>query len=127
MFVLDFPGRSFKASVKNCQLVAWDSSQGHLGAQVLLQFAKMGQRNTYCLDFSYPLSAFQAFAIGAWQLLLAAAVLMLRAALKMGVVVVLVWWLCLALVSRGLGDMFLAGLSLLSAALSARCWSGTVM
>jgi hypothetical protein len=65
--VLDFPGRAFKASVKNTQLVGWDPDGGALGSQVLLQFAKI-KRNTYCLDFCYPFSIFQAFAVGAWLL-----------------------------------------------------------
>jgi hypothetical protein len=64
VYTLDFPGRAgFKASVKNAQLVGWDPDSGGLGSQVLLQFAKI-QRNTYCCDFAYPLSAFQAFAVG---------------------------------------------------------------
>ncbi len=69
--MLDFPGRAIKSSVKNAQLVAWDHNHDAVGSELLLQFAKV-KRNTYCLDCRYPMSLFQAFAVGESPLALAA-------------------------------------------------------
>lgn len=57
-FVLDFYNRVEKASVKNFQLV----EQSDEGFNVLLQFGKIDD-NLYNLDFQYPFSLVQAFAI----------------------------------------------------------------
>lgn len=69
---LNFRGRVTVASVKNFQLVASTSeSATELSVQsasqsdnekVLLQFGKVG-KDTFTMDYRYPLSAFQAFAI----------------------------------------------------------------
>ncbi|MCO5566731.1 hypothetical protein L7F22_020411 [Adiantum nelumboides] len=63
---LNFKGRVTVASVKNFQLVAvTQPSQGLAQAdqdKVLLQFGKIG-KDTFTMDYKYPLSAFQAFAI----------------------------------------------------------------
>eukprot|EP00250_Pteridium_aquilinum_P013943 c21676_g1_i2 orf=624-1877(-) len=64
---LNFKGRVTVASVKNFQLVAAteSSSQDVSKAdqeKVLLQFGKIG-KDTFTMDYKYPLSAFQAFAI----------------------------------------------------------------
>ncbi|CAL9203089.1 unnamed protein product [Musa hybrid cultivar] len=63
---LDFKGRVTVASVKNFQLVAAvDPSFGVSLAEqekVILQFGKIG-KNIFTMDYRYPLSAFQAFAI----------------------------------------------------------------
>ncbi|XP_057782416.1 tubby-like F-box protein 3 [Salvia miltiorrhiza] len=53
---LNFNGRVTVASVKNFQLVAGD------GEDVILQFGKVG-KDTFTMDYQYPLSAFQAFAL----------------------------------------------------------------
>uniref|UniRef100_A0A7N0T3P7 Tubby C-terminal domain-containing protein n=1 Tax=Kalanchoe fedtschenkoi TaxID=63787 RepID=A0A7N0T3P7_KALFE len=61
---LNFNGRVTVASVKNFQLVA-SSESGPSGAQnenVILQFGKVG-KDVFTMDYQYPLSAFQAFAI----------------------------------------------------------------
>lgn len=61
---LNFGGRVSVASVKNFQLVA-ASENGQVGAdqeKVLLQFGKTG-KDLFTMDYQYPLSAFQAFAI----------------------------------------------------------------
>lgn len=63
---LNFRGRVTVASVKNFQLVASVESlptslQGDRD-KVLLQFGKIG-KDTFTMDYRYPLSAFQAFAI----------------------------------------------------------------
>ncbi len=57
-FVLNFNGRVTMASVKNFQLV--DSSDPT--EQVLLQFGRV-QKDKFTMDFSHPLSVFQAFSI----------------------------------------------------------------
>ncbi|XP_077218399.1 tubby-like F-box protein 3 [Tasmannia lanceolata] len=61
---LNFRGRVTVASVKNFQLVAspenGQASQEH--EKVLLQFGKVG-KDLFTMDFRYPISAFQAFAI----------------------------------------------------------------
>ncbi|ERN16876.1 hypothetical protein AMTRI_Chr02g264420 [Amborella trichopoda] len=72
---LNFRGRVTVASVKNFQLVAATSSSSengngngngntnsHDSDTVLLQFGKVG-KDMFTMDFRYPLSAFQAFAI----------------------------------------------------------------
>ncbi|XP_008810717.1 tubby-like F-box protein 5 [Phoenix dactylifera] len=63
---LNFRGRVTVASVKNFQLVAAvdPSNQVSLAEQerVILQFGKIG-KDIFTMDFRYPLSAFQAFAI----------------------------------------------------------------
>ncbi|MCO5595587.1 hypothetical protein L7F22_049632 [Adiantum nelumboides] len=63
---LNFKGRVTVASVKNFQLVAAiePSSESTQSDQekVLLQFGKIG-KDTFTMDYRYPLSAFQAFAI----------------------------------------------------------------
>eukprot|EP00252_Welwitschia_mirabilis_P013630 TRINITY_DN2998_c0_g2_i6.p1 TRINITY_DN2998_c0_g2~~TRINITY_DN2998_c0_g2_i6.p1 ORF type:complete len:157 (-),score=9.74 TRINITY_DN2998_c0_g2_i6:556-1026(-) len=63
---LNFRGRVTVASVKNFQLVA-AVDPSHLVAQadqdkVILQFGKIG-KDIFTMDYRYPLSAFQAFAI----------------------------------------------------------------
>ncbi|CAA3027332.1 tubby-like F-box protein 3 isoform X2 [Olea europaea var. sylvestris] len=61
---LNFHGRVTVASVKNFQLVA-SPENGVVGAEnekIFLQFGKVG-KDAFTMDFSYPLSAFQAFAI----------------------------------------------------------------
>lgn len=61
---LNFNGRVTVASVKNFQLVAavenGDSVQED--ENVILQFGKVG-KDVFTMDYQYPLSAFQAFAI----------------------------------------------------------------
>lgn len=63
---LNFKGRVTVASVKNFQLVAAaDASQNIPAAEqekVILQFGKIG-KDIFTMDYRYPLSAFQAFAI----------------------------------------------------------------
>ncbi|KAL1817865.1 hypothetical protein ACET3Z_020439 [Daucus carota] len=63
---LNFKGRVTVASVKNFQLVAAvDISQDIPSAEqekVILQFGKIG-KDIFTMDYRYPLSAFQAFAI----------------------------------------------------------------
>uniref|UniRef100_A0A0A9EZN7 Tubby C-terminal domain-containing protein n=1 Tax=Arundo donax TaxID=35708 RepID=A0A0A9EZN7_ARUDO len=61
---LNFHGRVMVASVKNFQLVASDESdptnQEH--DDVILQFGKIG-KDLFTMNYRYPISAFQAFAI----------------------------------------------------------------
>ncbi|KAK6913817.1 Tubby, C-terminal [Dillenia turbinata] len=60
---LNFHGRVTVASVKNFQLVA--SENGPAGPEhekVILQFGKVG-KDLFTMDYRYPISAFQAFAI----------------------------------------------------------------
>ena len=63
---LNFKGRVTVASVKNFQLVAAvEPSQNVTVAEqekVILQFGKIG-KDIFTMDYCYPLSAFQAFAI----------------------------------------------------------------
>lgn len=63
---LNFRGRVTVASVKNFQLVAAvDPSQNVPASEqekVILQFGKIG-KDIFTMDYRYPLSAFQAFAI----------------------------------------------------------------
>ena len=56
-YVLNFNGRVTMASVKNFQLVQPD----HLDL-ILLQFGRVG-KDEFTMDFRYPLTPFQAFAI----------------------------------------------------------------
>lgn len=56
-YCLNFNGRVTEASVKNFQLVT-DDNQNY----VILQFGKIG-RNTFTMDYQWPMSALQAFAI----------------------------------------------------------------
>lgn len=62
---LNFNGRVTVASVKNFQLVA-SVEDGAAGQQehenVILQFGKVG-KDVFTMDYQYPISAFQAFAI----------------------------------------------------------------
>lgn len=61
---LNFHGRVTVASVKNFQLVA-SPEDGTVGPQhdkVILQFGKVG-KDVFTMDYCYPISAFQAFAI----------------------------------------------------------------
>lgn len=61
---LNFHGRVTVASVKNFQLVA-SPENGVAGPEhenVILQFGKVG-KDVFTMDYRYPLSAFQAFAI----------------------------------------------------------------
>ena len=61
---LNFHGRVTIASVKNFQL-AVSPENGHAGPQedeVILQFGKVG-KDLFTMDYRYPISAFQAFAI----------------------------------------------------------------
>ncbi|KAI8574657.1 hypothetical protein RHMOL_Rhmol01G0371100 [Rhododendron molle] len=62
---LNFNGRVTVASVKNFQLVA-SVGEGAAGQQehenVILQFGKVG-KDVFTMDYQYPISAFQAFAI----------------------------------------------------------------
>ena len=50
------------ASVKNFQLVEGGGKDSDVDKPVLLQFGKIG-KDTFTMDYRYPLSAFQAFAI----------------------------------------------------------------
>jgi len=61
---LNFRGRVTVASVKNFQLVASEENgpAGREHDKVILQFGKVG-KDLFTMDFRYPISAFQAFAI----------------------------------------------------------------
>ncbi|KAJ0255992.1 Tubby-like F-box protein 1 [Hirschfeldia incana] len=67
---LNFRGRVTVASVKNFQLIAANQPQAQAQGsgqadgpdKILLQFGKVG-KDMFTMDFRYPLSAFQAFAI----------------------------------------------------------------
>ncbi|KAK8661693.1 hypothetical protein V6N13_091289 [Hibiscus sabdariffa] len=61
---LNFHGRVTVASVKNFQLVASpeDGSAGPVHEKIILQFGKVG-KDLFTMDYRYPISAFQAFAI----------------------------------------------------------------
>ncbi|XP_028790952.1 tubby-like F-box protein 5 [Neltuma alba] len=63
---LNFKGRVTVASVKNFQLVAaaepWQNISAAEQDRVILQFGKIG-KDIFTMDYRYPLSAFQAFAI----------------------------------------------------------------
>ncbi|KAL6971355.1 Tubby-related protein 3 [Sarracenia purpurea var. burkii] len=62
---LNFHGRVTVASVKNFQLVASPENgqaAGPAHEKVILQFGKVG-KDMFTMDYRYPLSAFQAFAI----------------------------------------------------------------
>ncbi|GLU07449.1 hypothetical protein SLE2022_244080 [Rubroshorea leprosula] len=61
---LNFNGRVTIASVKNFQLVASPENgvAGHEPENVILQFGKVG-KDLFTMDYQYPISAFQAFAI----------------------------------------------------------------
>ena len=59
---LNFRGRVTVASVKNFQLVEGGGHNSDVDKPVLLQFGKIG-KDTFTMDYRYPLSAFQAFAI----------------------------------------------------------------
>ncbi|CAJ1962259.1 unnamed protein product [Sphenostylis stenocarpa] len=61
---LNFHGRVTIASVKNFQLVA-SAENGHAGPEhdkIILQFGKVG-KDLFTMDYRYPISAFQAFAM----------------------------------------------------------------
>ncbi|CAI0626954.1 unnamed protein product, partial [Linum tenue] len=61
---LNFHGRVTVASVKNFQLVAAPENgvAGPEHEQIILQFGKVG-KDLFTMDYRYPISAFQAFAI----------------------------------------------------------------
>ncbi|KAJ0243814.1 Tubby-like F-box protein 11 [Hirschfeldia incana] len=67
---LNFHGRVTVASVKNFQLVAAEASSGggsgsspeSQNERIILQFGKVG-KDVFTMDYGYPISAFQAFAI----------------------------------------------------------------
>lgn len=61
---LNFHGRVTVASVKNFQLVASaeDGVAGPEHEKIILQFGKVG-KDLFTMDYRYPISAFQAFAI----------------------------------------------------------------
>lgn len=61
---LNFRGRVTVASVKNFQLVASDENgaAGQEHDMVILQFGKIG-KDLFTMDYRYPISAFQSFAI----------------------------------------------------------------
>ncbi|PKA64813.1 Tubby-like F-box protein 6 [Apostasia shenzhenica] len=61
---LNFRGRVTVASVKNFQLVASEENRpgGQDHDKVILQFGKVG-KDLFTMDYSYPISGFQAFAI----------------------------------------------------------------
>ncbi|XAR61280.1 hypothetical protein NMG60_11034929 [Bertholletia excelsa] len=62
---LNFNGRVTVASVKNFQLVASPENGGTTGPEhenVILQFGKVG-KDVFTMDYQYPISTFQAFAI----------------------------------------------------------------
>jgi tubby-related protein 1 len=61
---LNFNGRVTVASVKNFQLVAstGNGAPGQEHENVILQFGKVG-KDVFTMDYQYPISAFQAFAI----------------------------------------------------------------
>lgn len=63
---LNFKGRVTVASVKNFQLVASVDPSHNVSAaeqdKVILQFGKIG-KDIFTMDYRYPLSAYQAFAI----------------------------------------------------------------
>ncbi|KAJ9567131.1 hypothetical protein OSB04_003097 [Centaurea solstitialis] len=59
---LNFKGRVTVASVKNFQLAVDSSRNGVAQDDVILQFGKIG-KDIFTMDYRYPLSAFQAFAI----------------------------------------------------------------
>jgi len=56
-YTLNFHGRVTEPSVKNFQMVEKDGDR-----TTLVQFGKTG-RDTFALDFRYPISPFQAFAM----------------------------------------------------------------
>ena len=57
-YCLNFNGRVTQASVKNFQLVA----AGDAGEREVLQFGRVGAHR-FTMDFAWPLTAYQAFAI----------------------------------------------------------------
>ena len=57
-FVLNFGGRVSVASVKNFQLCERGNQEA-----ILLQFGRVDGRHSFTMDFQYPLSAVQAFAV----------------------------------------------------------------
>ncbi|KAK4492566.1 hypothetical protein RD792_003381 [Penstemon davidsonii] len=59
---LNFNGRVTVASVKNFQLVASLENGQEQQENVILQFGKVG-KDVFTMDYQYPISAFQAFAI----------------------------------------------------------------
>ncbi|GMI69805.1 tubby like protein 3 [Hibiscus trionum] len=61
---LNFHGRVTVASVKNFQLVASPEAEpaGPVHEKIILQFGKVG-KDLFTMDYRYPISAFQAFAI----------------------------------------------------------------
>ena len=61
-YMLDFKGRVREPSVKNFQLVTWDHNSDRKGVELILQFGKI-RDDVFALDFAYPLSSVQAFAL----------------------------------------------------------------
>jgi Tub family len=57
-FVLNFNGRVTQASVKNFQLV----EAGDEAEKIRLQFGRVS-KDSFTMDFAYPLSPLQAFAV----------------------------------------------------------------
>merc|ERR1712150_129202 len=57
-FVLNFGGRVSVASVKNFQLCARNDQE-----HIMLQFGRVQGRHSFTMDFQFPLTATQAFAI----------------------------------------------------------------
>ncbi|CAM8906938.1 unnamed protein product [Rhodiola kirilowii] len=61
---LNFHGRVHVASVKNFQLIDDRDPAADIGSHVYLQFGRVSKdKETFTMDYKYPLSAFQAFAI----------------------------------------------------------------
>ncbi|KAL7466223.1 hypothetical protein ACHAXS_006510 [Conticribra weissflogii] len=58
-FVLNFGGRVSVASVKNFQLC----ERGNVDAPTLVQFGRIQGRHSFTMDFQYPMTPVQAFAI----------------------------------------------------------------
>jgi len=56
-YVLNFGGRVTEASVKNFQLVHKEDED-----YIIVQFGRIGE-DTFTMDYQYPMSAVQAFAI----------------------------------------------------------------
>ena len=61
-YVLNFQGRVTMASVKNFQLIERDDEVSGVDTPFMLQFGRVAQE-TFNMDFCYPLSPLQAFAL----------------------------------------------------------------